>query len=180
MKQQIDFTKLAYLKRGNKKQQQAYKVLNSEKVLEKLRAYDPLLVGTIPIEIDIDNSDLDIICCFKDKAQFENALVAHFRSKTDFLLWHNNTLKPHAIVSSFKIDKFEVEIFGQGIPTQEQNAYRHMLIEHFLLKEKGEVFRQRIIEHKKLGYKTEPAFALELGLSGDPYDALLKYDFENK
>lgn len=48
-----------------------------------------------------------------------------------------------------------------------------MLIEYNLLKTYGDPFRERIIQLKKQGIKTEPAFAQLLGLKGDPYLALL-------
>ncbi|MCD6090725.1 MAG: DUF4269 domain-containing protein [Bacteroidales bacterium] len=32
-------------------------------------------------------------------------------------------------LTKFKTDNFEIEIFGQNIPTEKQNTYRHMLIE---------------------------------------------------
>jgi hypothetical protein len=49
-----------------------------------------------------------------------------------------------------------------------------MLVEHRILKEKGEVFRQQIIELKKQGYKTEPAFGKLLEIEGDAYEYLLR------
>ena len=49
-----------------------------------------------------------------------------------------------------------------------------MMVEYQLLKEKGEGFKQQIIDLKKSGFKTEPAFAIALGLTGDPYEALLQ------
>ncbi|REC53934.1 DUF4269 domain-containing protein, partial [Chryseobacterium piscium] len=48
----IDFTKLDYLKIGNKKQKRAYEVLTKYKIFEVLEYYSPILAGTIPIEID--------------------------------------------------------------------------------------------------------------------------------
>lgn len=50
-----------------------------------------------------------------------------------------------------------------------------MIIEHKILIEKGEDFRLQVIQLKEQGYKTEPAFAHLLDLSGDPYDELLKF-----
>jgi hypothetical protein len=58
----IDFTTIDYLKNGNAKQRRAYEVLTKHKLFEKLKYYPPILAGTIPIEIDIEGSDLDIIC----------------------------------------------------------------------------------------------------------------------
>lgn len=43
-------------------QQKAYQVITDHAILEKLAQYNPILVGTIPINIDIEESDLDIIC----------------------------------------------------------------------------------------------------------------------
>ena len=53
---------IAYLQSGNERQNNAYSALNKLKILKILREYNPTLVGTIPIEIDISESDLDIIC----------------------------------------------------------------------------------------------------------------------
>ena len=49
-----------------------------------------------------------------------------------------------------------------------------MIVEYKLLKRLGETARQGIIELKRSGYKTEPAFAKLLRITGDPYDELLQ------
>lgn len=168
----INFLDISYLQLGNERQQRAYQVLTHNKVLEKLAPYCPILVGTIPINIDIENSDLDIICEVSDKNEFIDKLNALSGSKKDFTINENPTFE--AIKANFIIDGFEIEKFGQNTPTTQQNAYRHMLIEHRLLLAKGEKFRQGIIDLKKQGYKTEPAFAKLLKLEGDAYRELLK------
>ena len=76
---------------------------------------------------------------------------------------------------NLNLGSFVFEIFGQNLPTEEQNAYRHMIKEHSILLEKGEEFRKQIIALKLRGIKTEPAFADLLGLEGDPYKAILDY-----
>ncbi len=58
----IDFTRINYLRNGNERQKRALEVLTKYKVLEKLKPYSPLLTGTVPIQIDIESSDLDVIC----------------------------------------------------------------------------------------------------------------------
>lgn len=173
MKLNIDFKNIDYLKGGNTKQNRAYEVLTKNEVMISLKEFDPILVGTIPINIDIENSDLDIVCHFVDKNSFEKLIIREFGNADRFKIYENTSQESLAIVANFFMDGFEIEIFGQSISTNQQRAYRHMLIEHKLLVERGDKFRKRIIELKEKGYKTEPAFAFELGLEGNPYEALL-------
>jgi hypothetical protein len=56
----IDFSTIEYLKTGNPRQIRAYEVLIQNKIFFNLAEFDPVLAGTIPINIDIENSDLDI------------------------------------------------------------------------------------------------------------------------
>jgi hypothetical protein len=170
----MNFLDISYLQSGNEKQVKAYQILTDNRVLEKLAAYKPILVGTIPINIDIENSDLDIICEVPDNDEFVDQLTAVFGSQKDFSVIES--AKFNAIKATFKIEGFEIEIFGQNKPATQQNAYRHMLIEYKLLLENGEAFRQEIISLKKQGYKTEPAFAKLLGMKGNAYEELLKLD----
>lgn len=171
----IDFTNIEYLKTGNPRQIQAYKILTQNKILETLSEFEPILAGTIPINIDIENSDLDIICYWKNKAEFISKISTAFKNKTGFKIRKSIINEHESVIANFKIDDFELEIFGQNIPTQDQNAYRHMIIEHKILEENGENFRLEIIKLKQNGFKTEPAFGKLLGLKNDPYQELLDY-----
>ena len=175
-KASIDFKKIDYLRAGNEKQKRAYKVLTKNRIMDLLKEFDPILVGTIPINIDLEQSDLYIICYFENKDRLEKLLTKEFGDAEKFKTWENTTHTIPAIIANFYLDGFEIEIFGQNIPTEEQMGYRHMLVEYKLLEERGETFRQRIRELKAEGYKTEPAFAFELGLEGDSYDALLELE----
>ncbi|WP_079240753.1 DUF4269 domain-containing protein [Chryseobacterium indologenes] len=172
----LDFTRIDYLKDGNERQKKAYEILTKYRVFEKLKDYSPILAGTVPIEIDIKGSDLDLI--FKVDLKYDQDFL-------DDLLFCQ--LIPHdveveypivngekCITLNFMLDGFPIEIFGQNKPTKEQNAYLHMIAEYKILQEKGEKFRQKIIELKKQGIKTEPAFGLLLGLE-NPYEDLLKF-----
>jgi len=167
------FDDIAYLKNGSDKQRRAWQLLISQGIFEKLAPFDPLLAGTIPIEIDTPDSDLDIICHFADAEAFESMLRRFFGSEQNFQS-HSKVIggRP-SIVCSFEKDGFVIEIFGQNLPSRHQNAYRHLLIEAWLLEERGPEFRRQVIELKQQGLKTEPAFARLLGLEGDPYEALL-------
>ncbi len=172
----VDFDHIEYLASGNRKQRRAYLTLVKCNLFCVLQAFNPKLVGTIPIGIDIENSDLDIICEVKDRHTFKHILSKHFGNSESFKLKEHITEGEPVVIAGFKLDEFEIEVFGMNRPTKEQNAYRHMLIEHRILQQKGEDFRLQIIRLKRAGYKTEPAFASLLGLSGDPYFQLLNPD----
>lgn len=169
----IDFTKLDYLKIGNEKQKRAYEVLTKYKIFEVLEYYSPILAGTIPIEIDVEGSDLDIICEVEDKIEFEKILVKNF-SEFDLKIEKITIKEENSIIYNFELEEFPIEIFAQNKPTTTQNAYRHMIAEYKVLQEKGEEFKQKIIDLKKKGIKTEPAFGMLLGLE-NPYEDLLKF-----
>ncbi|KQB40365.1 DUF4269 domain-containing protein [Flavobacterium aquidurense] len=170
-----DFTNINYLKNGNQKQIQAFDVLTQNKILFNLSQFDPIFVGTIPINIDIENSDLDIICYWKNKTYFIEKLNSLFGKENEFTIRETLIDDKESIIVNFKINGFEIEIFGQNIPTKDQNGYKHMLIEYEILQSKGDFFRLEIIKLKQNGYKTEPAFAFLLGLKGNPYLELLEY-----
>lgn len=176
----MNFDNIEYLQRGNNRQQQSYYTLTNHQILSKLKHFDPILVGTIPICIDIESSDLDIICCFADKQDFIETVTNHFRNEKNFEIRAHQSEETSAIVANFVVDNFEIEIFGQSLPTRQQFAYRHMIIEYNLLNQYGEKFRQQIIELKRQGLKTEPAFGVALGLTGNPYIELLKFEATEK
>ena len=171
----VDFSTIEYLKNGNQKQVLTYEILTRNNVLQRIAEFDPILVGTIPINIDIENSDLDIICYWKNKADFKTKIQAVFGKEKEFKIRETYIDDQEMVIAIFKIDPFEIEIFGQNIPTKKQNGYQHMLIENQILASKDENFRLEIIKLKQKGYKTEPAFGLLLGLKNDPYLELLSY-----
>jgi len=171
-----DFKNIEYLKHGNAKQQQAYKALKELGVFEKLKSFSPLLTGTIPIEIDLPESDLDIICECGNHDEFTNLIIELFGQYKDFKIHSHEKYGLKSTVCQFWFNNFEIEIFGQNRATENQNAYRHMLVEHKILQEKGAAFRVEIIALKAKGLKTEPAFAELLKLEGNPYEALLKLE----
>ena len=170
-----DFLTINYLTSGTAIQQKAFEVLNENLILQKLSDFTPVLVGTIPIKIDIHSSDLDIACYWTHKNHFIETVKNHFSEEKGFQIYEKEISGIAAVVANFFVDDFEIEIFGQNLPVEEQFGFRHMIVEAKILEEKGEDFRQKIIELKKSGIKTEPAFAQLLNLKGNPYEALLKF-----
>ncbi|MDQ7027968.1 MAG: DUF4269 domain-containing protein [Anaerolineae bacterium] len=163
-----------YLLNGTERQQAAYRAMRYVGIGRILADFDPLLVGTIPLDIDIESSDLDILLEIPDRFQFAQVLFPHFAHYTNFRYRNITMAESTAWVVNFFAHGFEFELFAQQKPTSEQVAYHHMVIEHRLLEIGGQALRQAIRELKRQGLKTEPAFAHYLGIqNADPYAALL-------
>ena len=164
----INWQDINYLKSGNEKQQRAYNCLKNLQLLEKLSSFNSILVGTIPIEIDIATSDLDVVCQYSNQAEFATCVKENFEEQTDFTLHSTQDY----LVASFVAYDFAIEIYGEKHSVFEQNAFRHMVIEHRLLTLASAHFKEQIIALKEKGVKTEPAFGQLLGLA-NPYVDLL-------
>ena len=57
-----DWFDLRYLRNGSPRQRAAYQAIENVGVLERLAPFTPVLAGTIPLELDLPASDLDILC----------------------------------------------------------------------------------------------------------------------
>lgn len=170
-----DFTTIAYLKNGSVIQQRVYELLTQNRIMERLLDFEPILAGTFPIGLNVAGSDLDLVCRCTHVPVFEDHLYAEFGQLPSFRMYRSDAYEKTAVVAQFDLEDFPVEIFGQDLPSIEQNAYRHMCTEHAILQERGDAFRQQILELKQNGMKTEPAFGKLLQLH-DPYVALLDYE----
>jgi len=162
---------IEYMNNGNSKQRECYKLLKEFNILHILRNYQPIVVGTIPININIDNSDIDIICYAQDLISFRGLVQVNFGRYKSFA----DKITARHYVASFYIKEIPVEIYAEPIPTLVQNGYRHMIIENRILQITDENFRMKIIKLKEDGYKTEPAFGKSLGLE-EPYTELLELE----
>ncbi len=150
---------------------EAMRTLEELNVWNDLAAFRPTFVGTIPIGIDIPSSDIDLICEVREFASFTSLLVNLFSSYSIFNIQEMDLQGP-AIHCRFATKTFEIEIVGQNKSIEENRAYRHMLVEAKLLDFVSHQQRQKIITLKLAGIKTEPAFCIALGISGDPFEIL--------
>jgi len=167
---------LDYLRDGDPVQQSAFHCLTEWRIIQDLASYKPILCGTVPLGISLPDSDLDIICEVADLPSFEGHLTRHFAHLPDFSLSYDSTSTGPALTVVFQTPCFSIEIFGQAIPVKDQHAYRHMLQEARILAYGNTAFRKGIIHLKQKGLSTEEAFARQLGLDGDPYEALLRLE----
>jgi hypothetical protein len=166
------FRTLTYLKSGTEIQRHAFKIITELNILNDLAKYTPVLCGTIPISIDVQGSDLDMIMEVHDFQFFKDEVRLLYGNLEGFVLTELTVRSIPTITSNFRFGGFDFELFAQPIAVEKQNAYRHMIIEHHLLVKIPQV-REEIIRLKEKGIKTEPAFAQIFGLVGDPYDELL-------
>ena len=164
---------LRYLCDGTARQRAAYVALSATEVMTVLADYGPVLAGTIPLAVDLPDSDLDILCQVHNHAQFAAHLEAHWGDQPGLAVRHGRKNGLATTIATFHSHGFEFEIFGQSQPVEDQNGFRHMVVEARLLQMGGETARRAIRRLKANGLKTEPAFARYFKLTGDPYIALL-------
>lgn len=97
-----------------------------------------------PLDIDLPNSDLDIIRELCDFDSFEEFLKQEFKH----------------------CENFHIEWFGQLLLAVQQPAYKHMVVEYRVLNILGGKAKAIIKDLKRRGIKTEPAFGQLLQLNG--------------
>jgi len=144
-------------------------------VLETLAAFHPHIAGTPPLAIDVEGSDIDVLCDYADADAFTRVVVDVYATAEGFRIsqWRTG---PRAIVAGFHVAGWPFEIFGQDTPAEHQAGWRHFLVEKRLLDLGVPELRTAVVAEKRSGRKTEPAFADLLRLDGNPYEALLALD----
>lgn len=142
-------------------------------ILEVLRDYDPHVAGTLPLGIDVSGSDIDILCHVPDADAFTQLVWSAFGDFDDFSIrqW---TGDERPVIASFEADGWPFELFGHPSAVPLQRGWRHFEVERRLLGLGGAPFRRAVMEKRRQGARTEPAFADSLHLDGDPYVALLE------
>ncbi|MDO7853268.1 DUF4269 domain-containing protein [Hymenobacter convexus] len=173
-----DWADLRYLLTGNQRQQRAHSLLQALNLWPVLADFKPVLAGTIPLGIDVAGSDLDVLCEVPpaETPRFVELLQQYYGYRHSFQSARHSIDGQSCIVSSFRYRGREVEVFGQALPTAQQNGFRHLLVEAAVLEAGGEAWRRAVRRLKKQGLKTEPAFANLLQLPGNPYAALLELE----
>jgi hypothetical protein len=166
----MDWFDISYLKHGTKKQFRLYETLIKSNLLNTLSLFTPVVVSTICIGIDINDSDIDIICTYQNFADYKQFIKQKFKTYQHFDIWERKNT--NEIVCTFKFDGFLFEIFSSNIPVTQQNAYLHLTAMHKMLSLSNSLLKNKIIEFKKNGLKSEPSFAKLLHLKGDPFEEI--------
>lgn len=159
---------------GTPRQRSAAAALRELDLFAILEAYSPVLAGTVPIDVDIPSSDLDVICEAGDLERFLRETEANFAHLDGYSSRRHLSQELPSVTVSFRWKDWAFELFAQPREAVRQNACRHMVAEGRLLKLSGAEARSAIRRLKEQGMKTEPAFARHFRLSGDPYARLLE------
>jgi hypothetical protein len=161
-----------YLLNGNEKQVRMYNILTGYNILETLAPFDPVVVSTICVGLDIDSSDIDIICSTKSPSLFKQKILDNYKTERNFKIWYSQS-ENRELVCSFFLEEFDIEIFASPEPVEQQNAYKHFSVMKHLINLGGDSFCADIRKLKQNGLKTEPAIAMLLNLKGNPFLAVL-------
>lgn len=168
-----DWKDISYLMKGNPRQKKVYRILKQIEILELLEDFSPIVVGTIPLAIDIETSDLDIVCQFEREEDIRKIIVEYFGDYQNFTIRHMGI---DAYAYNFWYEGCEIEVYASKAPTEHSNSYRHLLIASRLISLYGDEFREEIIDLKKEGYLTERAIAKLLHLHGKTYETIFKIE----
>ncbi len=163
---------ITFLCRGTPRQRAAWRTLQRLGILELLAPFRARLAGTIPIDVDIPGSDLDIICEAANLDALQQVLTTHFSHYPGFRCVHKTRYGHPILLCEFQTDDFPIQIYASSTPVDRQRAWVHMVAEAALLARGGEQAKAAVRALKRAGMKTEPAFAHVFGLAGDPYDVL--------
>jgi len=177
----FDLYSIEYLKDGSERQRRAYAVLKELGLIEKISLWTGgeiemglhlTLAGSVPIDVAVENSDLDIIVCAPDLKAMGEIFRRELGSFHGFRQERGIVLGVATLMTHFEFGGEVFEIFTQNVPIPRQNAVVHMLVEERLLLLGGDGFRDKGMALRRAGVKTEPAFGEVLGLE-EPYRDLL-------
>ncbi len=180
----FDLYSIDYLKSGSARQRRAYEALSETGVLVKIASWGgeeiglgeaPALAGSLPLDLAFEDSDIDVVTYAPDLKSFAGILRREFGEHENFQSQRGISLGVATLMTTFRFGGESFEIFSQNILVPQQNAIIHLLVEERLLNLGDVAFREKILEARRRGLKTELAFGEVLGLE-DPYRELLTFE----
>lgn len=166
------FLNLEYQKSPTVMQKNALKTLSSLNLFHDLKEFNPVFVGTIPLDVDVHGSDIDIICEVAEFSRFQNRVRECFESQKNFIIIESYNYNSRHSTCRFDAHSFRIEILGEKVPVQQQISFKKLVAEAKLLEIGGDTARQEIRNIKNQGLNTELAFAEYFKLTGEVQDRL--------
>ncbi|MCA1023576.1 DUF4269 domain-containing protein [Halobacillus litoralis] len=162
------------LRTGSEKQQHVLKLYHKLKIASECKENHPVICGTIPLGIDLEDSDVDVIMQAENLSSLSEKWERLYGGFPGFKVIEKYIRRRKIIKANFTYGGLEWELFAQNQPVTEQNAWLHMYLECRILQENPSL-KTIIRQQKKEGFSTEAAFCTQLGIKGDPYEGLLTY-----
>ena len=150
----------------------ARQALAASNIMEGLSLYQPTVVSTIWAGLDIETSDINILCSYQDEAAYRSDLE-QFLSSFEFIEIESGEQR---VVARFQFQNFPFEIFASPTPIEDQSGWRHFQIMQRLVELPYPTLISDLVNCKRRGMKTEPAIAKLLRLEGDPYESVLSLE----
>lgn len=139
------------------------------RIRELLAPFDPVNVSSLASGLGLEDSDLDVACDLRTSG-FEEAARSAFGSHEGFELRASGGGRT---LVTFAGAGLRVELVGEPLPVEHQQAYRHAVAHRRAVEAGGPALAAAVRElRRRDGLKTEPALAAVLGLCGDPYEAV--------
>ncbi|GAA4445375.1 hypothetical protein GCM10023156_04910 [Novipirellula rosea] len=92
-------------------------------LLERLRPFDPIVIGTPPLGIDVANSDIDIACYCDDLERFTDFATRHFQSQNRFQIRLATFQNLESAVVQFEAFEWDFEISANRFRPISSGAY---------------------------------------------------------
>ena len=133
-----------------------------------------MVIGTIPLDLAVDGSDLDIAFHTTDLNAAAVAFRSRWRHHPGFSLRHGQTQGAPSLTVRLSFQGLPVAVLASPLPLHTQHGARHFRIEADLLGLLGPTFHSRVRQLRDGGQETASAFACALSLHGDPHEAILR------
>ena len=108
-------------------------------LLSDLAEYHPVLCGTVPIGVDVEGSDLDMIMEAHDVDRYKDEIERLYGGLEGFRIREKTVKGVPTVIAGFRYRSFDFELFAQPVPVEEQDAYRHMLVEHHVVETRPQI-----------------------------------------
>ena len=144
------------------KKSHLHKILSSVVLTSLFQNFNALLVGTPPLDLDVENSDIDIILK-ADADELLHLLQSHITS--EFIKTANNTF-------NFELHSVPIQIYLCKEKPTSQQSYQHFQAEEKILKYCRSLDLANLKKLRECGVKTEKAFTQILKLHGDEYETM--------
>ena len=163
-----DWQNLNYLARGNPEQKRAWTALGMTKIPSNLEAFQPTLIGTLPLGFDLAVHELYFCCQTPELERFQKKATKAFGTRKKFRFVENWD-SPQGPQSEcfFEIEGFHIKIVATESPLKSQQGYLAFLTIAKLLDLGRSKLHSKIQEHLNNGLDLMTASGQCIGIKSN-------------